>query len=143
MAETQPGTIHPAPVPITGRPRRAAPRFECHQPLVVERLRDRGVTFHGGRCRDLSVGGLSLVSGLTLEPGTDVRVKLKAPPRMVQLQARVVWSGAASCEASDAMTAGVRFTHLEPEDRRHLHTFLFDLAAGHAANDGSYDHDRR
>lgn len=110
--------------------------------MVVEALTRSGSGFRGGRCRDLSTTGLQLVTGLTLAPGMDVRVKLKAPPRMVAVEGRVVWASDFACDDPDHLTAGIRFVRIDPDDRAHLDAYLFSLAeavSADAANDGQYD----
>lgn len=80
----------------------------------VERRAHRRVDFRGpvtldghpGTCRDLSLGGIGLVTGHALGPGRTVNVRLELPGgRRVSADAEVV-------RASEG-SVGVRFTKLD------------------------------
>lgn len=92
---------------------------------------------------------MQLVTDMTLQAGQAVRVKLKAPPRMVEMQGHVVWSTpTAACMGrsdgddgapAERYRAGIHFVEVDAEDRAYLSQFLFDLATeAAAANDASY-----
>ncbi len=103
----------PAVAPAPGRPaRRRHVRLPFDLPVAYELPGgERGA----GRLKNLSDGGLCLLSGEALAPATPLRLQLQARVRVHAREGAVVWAAAEPGFGKTAVAHGIRFTDLVRE----------------------------
>jgi hypothetical protein len=107
--------------------------------MPVEQRRERRVqvsypiSFEGnqglgkGKLFNLSLGGCAIESGINVQVGTTVTLRVYVPTHKEPIQvsrAGVTWAA--------GQDFGVEFMDLEPQERDRLHKLITDLQQGHA-----------
>jgi uncharacterized protein (TIGR02266 family) len=77
--------------------------------------------FYAGATRDISLGGLFLVSEVAMPIGTELTVLLKLPSRALSLRAEVVWTVA---EGKKTTGLGLRFVQLPTGAKNEIEAFM-------------------
>jgi c-di-GMP-binding flagellar brake protein YcgR len=73
-------------------------------------------------CKDLSSGGLKIVSDTFLAKGSTIKINLNLVNQMVPAKARVAWCNKE--RFGDRYTAGLEITEINPRGKQELSTFL-------------------
>jgi len=77
--------------------------------------------FYAGATRDISVGGLFVVTPVALPIGTELAVQLRLRHRNLSLRAEVVWSVGKEAEMAGL---GLRFIDLPAGAKREIEEFM-------------------
>ncbi len=72
--------------------------------------------------KDLSLGGVRILSENFLPKNQEVRVNINLIEEMVLIKARVVWCSKERC--SERYSAGLRFLEINEKDRTNLNNFI-------------------
>lgn len=93
-------------------PQWGIPRKHPRVPLVARLEKLAGGKTTAGRTGDISLGGILVLSGDTLEPLSEVRVRFDLPSgHHVDVQGEVVYS-------TPGVRMGIRFLHLSEDDQK-------------------------
>jgi PilZ domain len=99
---------------------RSFPRIKCHS-KVHYRLRGKP-DFDSGICRDISRGGLKIVSEQFIPSSTLVMLEINALNRVLHPVGRVVWS--APIAHSNRNQTGFEFVEFDNKEQDYLNEFI-------------------
>jgi uncharacterized protein (TIGR02266 family) len=77
--------------------------------------------FYAGAARDISLGGLFVVSEVAFPIGTEITVLLKLPARVLSLRAEVMWTVA---KGTTTTGLGLRFVQLPSGAKKEIEAFM-------------------
>jgi uncharacterized protein (TIGR02266 family) len=77
--------------------------------------------FYAGATRDISLGGIFIVTEVAFPIGTEITVLLKLPTRVLSLRAEVVWTVAKGTKTTGL---GLRFVQLPGGAKREIDAFM-------------------
>jgi len=77
--------------------------------------------FYAGETRDISLGGLFLVTDVAVPIGSELTVLLKLPTHVLSLRTEVVWTVA---EGTKSTGLGLRFIHLPTGAKQEIEAFM-------------------
>ena len=79
--------------------------------------------FYAGATRDISLGGLFVVSDVAFPIGTEITVLLRLPTRILSLRGEVVWTVAKGTKTTGF---GLRFLQLPSGAKKEIEAFMQD-----------------
>lgn len=99
-------------------------RVQVHYPISFEGIQGLGK----GKLFNLSLGGCAIESGINVQVGTTVTLRVYVPTHKEPIQvsrAGVTWAA--------GQDFGVEFVDLEPRERDRLHKLISDLQQGNTS----------
>ncbi|PIQ89562.1 MAG: hypothetical protein COV72_02760 [Candidatus Omnitrophica bacterium CG11_big_fil_rev_8_21_14_0_20_42_13] len=102
-------------IPIPNK--RRFPRFNYSIPVKYQ-LRNELIPFYTVT-RDISVGGLKILTNKFIPPNTDISIEVKlTSERIINAKTKVAWSN--RIEHSEQYLSGLKFFEINPDDRQNV-----------------------
>ena len=104
------------------RNRRAVPRFDCQ----IEITLSSGSWFYVGKTKDISTGGVFIITSEIKPIGVELDLTFKLSVREEPIRARGVvrWIRETAKSETCPLGMGVQFVQLDPKDLQTVRTFL-------------------
>lgn len=110
-----------------GQRKRRHPRLVYDGPVVISRPFGPATV---GRIRNLSEGGLMVEFANHYPSGTSLELVISMEGKSIAAEAKVVWSRGSPGQPDSAYQHGLEFTHLEPDAKVQLKSFIAQVPCG-------------